>query len=376
MQRFQLDLIKKDLKKKMVFLTGPRQSGKTWLAKQILSLYKRSLYLNYDSLEDKEIIDKQAWDRDLDLIIFDELHKKDHWKSFIKGVYDTKLKKTHILVTGSASLEIFSRVDDSLAGRYFCHRLMPFSLSELRQIKAESSYQSLNHLLERSGFPEPFLANNDLEAKRWRQQYINSLLVGDALDLEPIQNIKALKLLFEMLKLRVGSSISYNSLAEDLKISPNTVKKYIDILEALYVIFRVTPYSKNISRSIIKEPKIYFFDSALITHSDGAAFENLVAFSFLKSIYAENDYLAEEKTLHYIRTKDGLEVDFAIANDGEIENIFEVKLSDDKPSRSLINFMERYKYTTVQIVKNIGKSKTVSKIKIQRAEEFLSDLFL
>jgi predicted AAA+ superfamily ATPase len=373
MKRFQLDLIKKDLEKKMVFLVGPRQSGKTWLAKKIAKAYSNSLYLNYDSLEDKEIIDKQIWDRDLDLIIFDELHKKPEWKNFIKGVFDTKESGTRILVTGSARLEVFDKLGDSLAGRYFRHRLMPFSLAEFRQI---NEIVSLGLLMLRSGFPEPFLADDDLEASRWRQQYVNGLLTTDVFDLEPIQNIKAMRLLFDMLRLRVGSSISFNSLAEDLKISSNTVKKYIEILEALFIIFRVTPYSKNIARSILKEPKIYFFDTALVSHSEGAAFENLVALSLLKSIYAENDYLAEEKELHYLRTKDGLEVDFAVANKGELEYILEAKLSDKNISKSLLNFKEHYGYKAFQIVKNMGKSRIESGVKVCVAKEFLEGLYL
>jgi predicted AAA+ superfamily ATPase len=116
------------------------------------------------------------------LIIFDELHKKPEWKNFIKGVFDTKESGTRILVTGSARLEVFDKLGDSLAGRYFRHRLMPFSLAEFRQINEKVS---LGQLMLRSGFPEPFLADDDLEASRWRQQYVNGLLTTDVFDLEP-----------------------------------------------------------------------------------------------------------------------------------------------------------------------------------------------
>ncbi|MCD6055904.1 MAG: hypothetical protein K0R12_866 [Gammaproteobacteria bacterium] len=155
-------------------------------------------------------------------------------------------------MTGSARLEIFNQAGDSLAGRYFLHRLMPLSIAELTKTGNKAD---INKLLERGSFPEPYLAENPIDASRWRLQYIDSLLQTDVLDFD---NIKAIRLVFELLRKRVGSPISYTAIAEDAAISPNTVKKYIAILEALYIIFRVTPFSKNTARSLLKEPKVYF----------------------------------------------------------------------------------------------------------------------
>ena len=127
MNRVQKDLILKDLKKKMVFLVGPRQAGKTWLSKDIAKRFKNSVYLNFDQILDKKIIKEQSWLPKTDLIIFDELHKMDNWKNYLKGVYDTKPNSLKILVTGSARLDLYDQLGDSLAGRYFRHRLLPFS---------------------------------------------------------------------------------------------------------------------------------------------------------------------------------------------------------------------------------------------------------
>lgn len=358
----------------MVFLVGPRQSGKTWLAKEIAKLFRSSIYLNYDSLDDKKIIDEQAWNPETELIIFDELHKKTDWKNYIKGVFDTKNEKTKILVTGSARLDIYDHIGDSLAGRYFRHRLLPFSLSEVSKV-SEADYE-LNHFLERGGFPEPFLATDSIDAERWRQQYINSLIAIDVFSIEQIQNLNAFRLLFEMLRKRVGSPISFNSLAEDLQVSSNTVKKYIELLEALFIVFRVVPFSKNIARSLLKEPKIYFFDTALVELDAGARFENFVAISLLKSIYAENDYLAKEKKLQYIRTKDCAEVDFAITEKDKLELMIEVKLSDKKPARALMNFQKKYNYKALQLVQNLNKPRFDSGIDIQPGKAYLKSLFL
>ena len=116
----------------------------------------------------------------------------------------------------------------------------------------------------------------------------------DVFEIEVIKNLKSLQLVFDLLRERVGSPVSYKSIADDVAISPTTVKKYIQILESLYIIFIVTPFSNNIARSLLKEPKIYIFDNCLVTASAGARLENLVANGLLKSIYARNDYLAQE----------------------------------------------------------------------------------
>jgi predicted AAA+ superfamily ATPase len=182
-------------------------------------------------------------------------------------------------------------------------------------------------------------------------------------------------LVFHLLRNRVGSPVSYQSLAEDVAVSPTTVKKYIEILEALFVIFRVTPYSKNIARSILKEPKIYFFDTGLVEGDPGTKFENLVAVSLLKHVYAKVDYHAQEYTLHYLRTKDGQEVDFALVK-GEVESIIEVKLSDKNPTKALAAFHNKYHYPAIQLVKSLRTEYQANGIIILNAEKFLENLFM
>lgn len=372
MIRAQKSIILNDLEKKLVLLVGPRQSGKTWLAKDIAKSFSNSLYLNYDQLTDRKIIHDQSWLDNLDLLILDELHKMPDWKNYLKGLFDTKPQSLRLLVTGSARLDVYDKIGDSLAGRYFRHRLLPISLSELTQSKENVD---IDRLLERGGFPEPYFASDLTQSNRWRVQYIESMLSTDIFEIETVQNLKSMRLVFELLRKRVGSPVSFQSIAEDAAISPATVKKYIQILEALFIIFIVTPYSKNIARSLLKEPKIYFFDTGLV-QGDGARFENLVAVSLLKHVFAKVDIEAEDYSLQYLRTKDGEEVDFTLVKDGNVETIVEAKFSDSSLSKSLQKFHAKYNYHSVQVVKTLRNEHSANGINLHNAGKYLSQLFL
>lgn len=373
MYRNQIKQIIKDLDKKIVFIVGPRQVGKTWLAKEIARQFKNTVYLNYDRLEDRDIIKNEKWLESTNLLILDELHKMSEWKNFLKGVYDTKNEKLKIIVTGSARLDFLRQAGDSLAGRFFVHRLMPFSLSEIKDSEYADEIDRLNL---RSGFPEPFLASDDIEADRWRSQYIDSLIRTDVLDFEKIHDFKSIQLVLEMLRRRVGSPVSFTSIARDVAISPATVIKYVEIFEALYIIFKVTPYSRNIARAILKEPKIYFFDNGLVVdNDDGAKIENFMAISLLKSIFLKNDLLGENNELKYLRTKDGKEVDFALVNSqNKIEKIVEVKKRDDQLSKNLKYFSEKYNLKAVQVVKELKREQKDGLITKEKMINFLNGI--
>lgn len=373
MERVQKAKILSDLRKKMVFLVGPRQVGKTHLSKSIGKEFQHTEYLNWDHLPDRTIILKQSWMPDTELLILDELHKMPKWKNYLKGLYDTKPTQLKILVTGSARLDVFQKAGDSLAGRYFAHHLLPLSPSELNQLHREVD---LKRLLERGGFPEPYLAESNGEAERWRFQYVNSLITIDVLDFEKIHDLSAIRTVFELLRLRVGSPISYDSIAEDVTISPNTVKKYIHILESLYIIFKVTPYSKKIARSLLKQPKIYFFDNALVKGNAGSQFENMTAVNLLKHVYSKRDYKGQNYALHYLRDKEKREVDFVLVKDDKIEEIIEAKFSDDSLSETLRYFAKQYRLPATQIVYNSQHSYIIDGISIVEATRFFKKLDL
>lgn len=369
MKRFIQKQLTKDLETKIVLLSGPRQVGKTTLSKE---LYPNFQYLNFDSIADRKIIATQSWSRDKDLIIFDELHKKKKWKSWIKGVYDTEGVRPRLLVTGSARLDVFKKGGDSLAGRHFQFRLHPFSVAELKeQMPAE---ECLQRLLTVGGFPEPFLNGTEGFAKRWRSSHLERILKEDLLELEQVRNLKLIELLTDLLAERVGSPTSYYSLARDLEISPHTVKKWIGILESLYVVFVVPSYSKNLARAILKEPKIYFYDVGRITADPAARLENVVALSLLKKVHYAQDLKGEKAQLYYVRDKEKREVDFLTIIDGEIHDLVEVKTSDEHLSSSLFYFTERLKPKhPAQVVFNLKKEATIKKIPLIKASVWLEE---
>ena len=373
MKRYLYDHILSDLKKKMVFLTGPRQVGKTYLAKNIQEKFKNSIYLNNDDIDDTVIIRKREWAINNELIVLDEIHKMKGWKNYLKGTFDTRSPQQTFLVTGSARLETFRQTGDSLAGRYFSYRLHPLSVRELAgTIKP---YEAVNLLNKLGGFPEPFLSGSEAEAARWRKQYFTDIVREDIMDYSRINEIRVIRLLLEMLRKRIGSPVSFTALAEDLQVAVNTVRKYISILESLNIIFVIKPFHKNIARSILKEPKIYFYDSGFVDGDEGIKLENTVAVCLLKNSHYLQDTKGADTDLYYVRTKDKREMDFAIADKNVITHFIEVKLSTTGISPHLRYFKERHLAAkAVQLVHNARHDTESDGIRIVRAGEWLANL--
>jgi len=307
------------------------------------------------------------------LIILDEIHKLKNWKFRIKGVYDTEGIPPRLLITGSARLDLYRRGGDSLAGRYFLHRLYPLSVRELKGRLPPN--KALERLITLGGFPEPFLSQSEEAAQRWRKQHLERIIREDIQDLEPIREIPSLLLLVDPLRERAGSRISYSSLAGDIQVSPHTVKHWIQILEHMYVIFCVTPYHRNLARAILKEPKIYFYDTGAVRGDIGAKLENAVAVCLRKWLHFLEDTQGKDVQLHYVRNKEKQEVDFLVLLDGKVHQLIEVKTGDQQLSASLFYFHRLLKPVhSVQLAQKASRALTIQGISIAPAADWLAEL--
>lgn len=375
MNRYLEALIVADLSRKLVVLTGPRQVGKTTLARQLMQGLQPAHYLNWDVAGDRAILQRQSWPPTSRLLVLDEIHKMSGWKNWLKGIVDGRPAGQALLVTGSARMETFRQSGESLAGRYFAYRLHPISVCEWCAQQGVTPQAALNHLLARGGFPEPCLAASSIQADRWRAQYITDLIREDVLEFSRVQEIGTMRLFVDLLRERVGSPMSLASIARDLAVSPATLRRYLDILQALFIVFVIHPWHRNIARALLQAPKVYFYDTGLVRGDDGLRFENAVAGMLLKHTQFLADAQGQDVGLHYVRTKDGAEVDFALAKDNTLTHLIECKLSDHAPHRALSRFATEFaRAQAIQLVAYLRQEEQRGRVYIAAAAPWLAAL--
>lgn len=332
--RYLVPQIEQDLARKMVFVAGPRQVGKTTLARSLPGA--DGGYLNWDVPEHRERI----LQRELPvapLWIFDEIHKYRLWRNYLKGLYDARSPEQRILVTGSARLDLYRYSGDSLQGRYHLLHLHPLSVAEL----GLASPAGLQQLLALGGFPEPFFSGSEVEARRWSREYRNLLIREELVSLERVQDLGRLELLMLRLPDLVGSPLSINALREDLQVSHKTVSSWIQILERLFALFRLPPFGAPAIRAVKKEQKHYHFDWTLIPEA-APRFENLVASHLLKWVQHQQDTQGLDLELRYFRDVDGREVDFVVTERRKPLWLVECKWADAEVDRGLKYLKARF----------------------------------
>lgn len=353
-RRYLETSITEDLGRKMVFLAGPRQVGKTTLARQILDDTGSGIYLNWDRSEDRREIRRARWPGGEALVVLDELHKWRGWKRWIKGEFDTHRKNLRFLVTGSARMDVYRRGGDSLQGRYHHFRLHPFTCRELAgrgtvptitpghelEIPSRGSREMVDALMQFGGFPEPILAQSSRTLRRWQKERLERFFREDVRDLENVRELSSLQILSDLLPERVGSPLSLNALREDLEVSHRAVTHWMDILERLYFVFRIRPFASRQAHSLRKMPKAFLWDASLIEET-GPRFENLVALHLLKLCHFLEDSEGYNVKLHYLRDRAGREVDFLLSFDGEPWFAVEAKVSETRISPALIHFRNK-----------------------------------
>lgn len=351
-------VILEDLQRKMVMIAGPRQCGKTTLAKKIAINWERPWsYYNWDIDADRRLIMNGRLDAGSSLWVLDELHKFRRWRNWLKGQFDQHHPTRAFLLTGSAKLETYSRGGDSLQGRYFLHRLHPLTLAELLNPQKTPSWEEmmscalqvpstaqemLKSLLEFGGFPEPFFSQSTRQAARWRLAYGSRIVRDEIRSLEQVQDLDGMELLFDRLPATVGSVLSINSLREDLQVAFETVRNWLNIFERLYAVVRVAPYGPPRIKAVKKEQKLYFWDWRR-TEDEAARLENLIAIHLLCFVHWQEDVQGEKWGLRYFRDKQKHEVDFILLRKEKPVCAIEVKMQDQNLDPNLKYLLERVK---------------------------------
>ena len=327
------------MKTKMVFVGGPRQVGKTTLALSFLnpSHEKNPAYLNWDIVRHRKDILRNQIPLQHNILVFDEIHKYKYWRNLVKGLYDEHHSDHSFLLTGSAQLDHFSKGGDSLVGRYFYYSLHPFSLMEMNKNPTEND---LSALIKFGGFPEPLFKQSETHWRRWQNTRRQQVIYDDLRDLTGIREISLIELLLECLPERVGSPLSINSLRIDLSVAHQSIENWISSLEALYVVFRISPYGTQKIRAVKKEKKLYFWDWSGI-ETESFRFENLVACHLLKYCHFLRDTKGFQMELRYLRDVDGREIDFLVVKDKSPLFAVECKLHVTNLSPSLNYFQKR-----------------------------------
>ena len=340
MSRYLTSHVTQDLTRKMVFMGGPRQVGKTTLSLDVLGGDEsHPAYLNWDFPGAASQLQQAILPGNEPLIILDEIHKYPGWRNLVKGLYDRYKSQRQFLVTGSAQLDFYRHGGDSLQGRYHHYRLHPFSLAE---VNPHANAEDVAHLLEFGGFPEPFTASSERHWRRWQKERKTRVINEDLATLERVHEIAKIHLLVDCLPGRVGSPLSLRSLMEDLSVAHKTVGRWLTILESLYMIFRLLPLGLPKIRAVRKEQKLYFWDWSLCMDK-GARFENLVAAHLLKYCHYIEDTEGHSMELRYLRDTDKREIDFVVIQDNEPLFAVECKAQDRDLSPHIKYFSRRTK---------------------------------
>lgn len=331
MQRRIESLVRADLNKKMVFVTGPRQCGKTTLALSILKGDEtHSRYINWDTDVGRETILSRTFPSGAGILVLDEIHKYPRWRNLLKGLYDSRKRELSILVTGSAHFDAYRRGGDSLQGRYQLIRMHPLAFWELPSQKQAD----LEQLLKLGGFPEPYLSGSETEARRWSRSYRSRVIREEVSTLEKVSDISRLEELSMRLPECVGSPLSINSLREDLEISHVTATRWLLILENLYQIYRLFPFGSPRIKAVKKEFKHFHYDWNLID-DPGARFENFMASHFLNHAHWIEDSEGYAMELRHFRDREQREVDLVLVKDRKAIQFIECKLRPQSSTLSL-----------------------------------------
>lgn len=326
--------------RQMAFVSGPRQVGKTTCCRAAGDIYfdwdsrrHQRLILEGDAAIAAEVgLDQLG--SSMPVVVFDELHKYPHWRSFLKGFFDLYEHACRVVVTGSSRLDVYRRGGDSLMGRYFPFRMHPFSISELMgsalpgdaiiRLPQEIGEEPFDALYRHGGFPEPLMTATDAFSRRWRRLRHDQLFKEDVRELSRLQELPLVEILGRLLEDRSSEQLVVANLARELGVAPNTVKLWVHVLCSLHMGFLVRPWHVNVSSALRKEPKWFLRDWSGIKDV-GQRTETFIACHLLKAVEGWTDLGLGDFELRYVRDKQKREVDFVVIRDGSPWFLVEAK---------------------------------------------------
>lgn len=313
----------------VIAMMGPRQSGKTTLAKHLFPDY---LYVNLEFPDIRLMAenDPRFFLSQSKHMIIDEIQRIPDLFSYIQGLVDEDDERKYIL-TGSNNFKLLHSISQSLAGRVSFFTILPFSIEEVR--KANIFSTDLYENIFRGWYPRVVALHNNPE--EWYQGYIQTYLEKDVRDMSSIHMIEQFYTFLQVLATHAGNALNYTTVAKEVGVSPNTIRGWISILEASYIVYKLRPYHSNIKKRLVKSSKIYFYDTGLLcsllsikNKEDlsahpfiGALFENFIVSEYIKKQSIDDSI----GNLFYFRDVNGNEVDL-ILNSGKTFSLFEIKL--------------------------------------------------
>lgn len=311
----------------VVTITGPRQSGKTTLSKSVFPNHF------YQSLEDIDLRDFAENDPrgfllQSDYMIIDEIQKSPKLISYIQGIVDQNERAGQFILTGSHQFELTNIISQSLAGRTAIIKLLPFSMSELKE------RISLDKLIQRGFYPR--IIDKNLDPSKSYSFYINTYVERDLREIKEIRNLSQFESFLKVCASNVGQILNKTRISNDIGVDTKTIDSWLSVLEASFIIYLLPPYYKNLRKRIVKSPKLYFYDVGLAAFLmgiktpehvaghplKGNLFENLVIIEKLKHFHNN----VQSPHLYYFRDNTGNEVDLL---EEEVNNLicYEIKLA-------------------------------------------------
>jgi uncharacterized protein len=331
-------LIEKDIDSSLrhfpvVGLVGPRQSGKTTLARFLAEkCHENAIFLDLErpsdlaKLDDAEFYLKQNTDK---LVVFDEVQRKPNLFPLLRSLVDEKRKSGRFLVLGSASPDLMKQSAESLAGRIVYHKLLPFIIQEVGV-----SQENAKRLWTRGGYPLSFLAKTDAESMNWRQAFISTYLERDIPQLGIRIPAAQLRRFWQMLAHMHGQLWNASRIAASLGVSPPTAQHYLDVLQDTFMVLRLQPYFANLKKRLVKSPKVYIRDSGILhailnVNSNDELINNPIAGSSFEGWVIEQTIasIPQSWESYFYRSSGGAEIDLVLVPPGKKPIAIEIKLS-------------------------------------------------